>query len=240
MFVEGFNPGESDPPFFLHSSVFLLHPSAPSFHFVDLCVWDWSVCYCFLCCCRSPVAATPLQHGCCNGVAINTEKDQKGLKMLLLFLWQLLQNDQICCCFGRWGRMLSFIRALKLNSWNAHLYFMPTSSDSISGVQLKIIRRALATGRFQKTHHLLIWTPPPSIKYSPRRRQFKFFGAPATPPMSIRIFVAADLYLISAGPCLKALIKKDYQMANLLSSYFKSEAITFRISTSCILALQSM
>ena len=49
---------------------------------------------------------------------------------------------------------------------------MPTSSDSISGVQLEIIRRA--TGRFQKTYHSLIWMPPPLIKNSPSRRRLKF------------------------------------------------------------------
>ena len=93
------------------------------------------------------------------------------------------------------------IGCLKLNSWNAHLYLTPTSSDSISGVQLEIIRRT--TGRLQKTYQSLIWTPPPLIKNSPSRRRLKFFGALATPwpPMALMIFAAADLYLISVGPC---------------------------------------
>ena len=155
------------------------------------------------CCCNAAAATRLLQRGCCNAVAAT---------LLLLLLRGLLDPDWwsnwfvtlLITCTYRPVRIYRLPSSSILFAWNLTpemriCSFMPTSSDSISGVQLEIIRRA--TGRFQKTHYLLIWTPPP-IENSPSRRRLKFFSAPATPPppMSFMIFAAADLYLISVRP----------------------------------------
>ena len=146
------------------------------------------------CSCNTAAATRLLQRGCCNADAASSAAAPHWPNVLLLLLLLITL------------RPLRFIKpiivCLKLNSWNAHLYFMPTSSDSISGVQLEIIRRA--TGRFQKTYHSLIWTPP-LVKISPSRHLLKFFGVPATlPPMSLMIFATAYPYLISEGPWLES------------------------------------
>ena len=182
------------------------------------------------CCCNADAATRMLQHGCCNTDAA-TRMLQRGCcntdaaTRMLQHGWNadaatpMLQRR--CRFFNGGSGLIKRVAALAavnntsavwgsssplLFAWNLTPEMRICIScrpDSLSGVQLEIIRRA--TGRFQKTHQSLIWTPPPLIKNSPSRRRLKFFGAPVTPlpPMSLMIFAAADLYLISVGPCVK-------------------------------------
>ena len=156
------------------------------------------------CSCNAAVATRLLQRGCCNTAAATRMLKRRwcffgGGSGLIKHVAALAAVNNISAGEVRSSSPLLF--AWNLKPWMRVCIFMPTSSDSISGVQLEIIRRAM--GRFQPTHHSLVCTPPPLIKNSPSRRRLKFFGAPATPPppMSLMIFAAADPYLISVGPC---------------------------------------